>query len=244
MITDFLLGAGYVLKGLRLIRRPGLRRFVVVPLLLNTALFALALWWGWDLLDHHLLHRLPGWLEWARWLLVPLFVATAAVVVFFGFTLLANLLGAPFNALLADKVERLLGGAPPDTGGGLLRLAGELLGSLWGELAKLAYLALWALPLLVLFLIPGLNAVAPLAWAAFSAWMLALEYADYPLGNHAIPFRRQRRLLRRRRWLAWGFGGGVLLLTSVPVLNFLAMPAAVAGATALWVEQLRGQAAE
>jgi len=241
VLKDFLLGAGYVLRGLRLIRRPGLRRFVVVPLLLNSALFALGIWWGYQLLDSEVIHRLPGWLAWARWLLVPLFVVTVSIIVFFTFSLLANLVGAPFNALLAERVERLLGGAPPDQGGGLWRLAGEALRSLWAELAKLLYLALWALPLLLLFLVPGLNVLAPFAWAAFSAWMLALEYADYPMGNHAIPFRRQRRILRRRRGLAWGFGGAILLLTSVPLVNFLVMPVAVAGATALWVERLRGE---
>ncbi len=242
MLKDFLLGAGYVLRGLRLIRRPGLRRFVVMPLLLNSALFALGIWWGYQLLDSEVIPRLPGWLAWARWLLVPLFVVTASIIVFFTFSLLANLVGAPFNALLAERVERLLGGAPPDQGGGLWRLAGEALRSLGAELAKLLYLARWALPLLLLFLVPGLNALAPFAWAAFSAWMLALEYADYPMGNHAIPFRCQRRILRRRRGLAWGFGGAILLLTSVPLVNFLVMPVAVAGATALWVERLRGEA--
>ena len=33
------------------------------------------------------------------------------------------------------------------------------------------------------------------------------------------------------------FGGMTLLLTSIPFVNFLAMPAAVAGATLLWLEQ-------
>jgi CysZ protein len=101
----------------------------------------------------------------------------------------------------------------------------------------LAYFILWTIPLLVLFFIPGINAIAPLLWAAFSAWMLALQYVDYPMGNHNILFREQRRILARRRWLALGFGGAVLVITMVPIVNFLAMPAAVIGATLMWVEQ-------
>jgi CysZ protein len=70
--------------------------------------------------------------------------------------------------------------------------------------------------------------------------MLAVEYLDYPMGNHGLSFSEQRRRLRRRPMLSLSFGAGVLLLMLIPGLNFLAMPAAVAGATALWVDRLRG----
>jgi len=39
--------------------------------------------------------------------------------------------------------------------------------------------------------------------------------------------------------LALGFGSGVTVLTMIPVLNFVAMPAAVIGGTLLWSEQLK-----
>ena len=66
-----------------------------------------------------------------------------------------------------------------------------------------------------------------------------IEYVDYPMANHLLHFSTQRRLLRSRRFLALGFGGGSLLLTMIPLLNFLAMPVSVAGATALWVGELK-----
>ena len=84
---------------------------------------------------------------------------------------------------------------------------------------------------------PGINVIAPVLWVLFSAWMLALEYADYPLGQRGLTFREQRRLLRRHWPLTLGFGGMTLLLTLIPVLNFLVMPAAVIGATLMWVRE-------
>ncbi len=36
--------------------------------------------------------------------------------------------------------------------------------------------------------------------------------------------------------MAMGFGGAVMLAVMIPVLNMVAMPAAVAGATAMWVD--------
>ena len=38
--------------------------------------------------------------------------------------------------------------------------------------------------------------------------------------------------------LSLGFGGAVMLATLIPLFNFLVMPVAVAGATALRVEQI------
>ena len=76
-------------------------------------------------------------------------------------------------------------------------------------------------------------------WVLLGAWMMALEYLEYPLNNHGRLFPEVRALLRQRRGLALGFGGAVLLLTLIPVLNFVAMPVAVAGATRLCVERLR-----
>jgi CysZ protein len=82
------------------------------------------------------------------------------------------------------------------------------------------------------------NIAAPVVWMLFGAWMLAISYVDYPMGNHGLGFPEQRRRLRERRYLALGFGGAVMCALAVPVVNFLVIPAAVAGATALWVERL------
>jgi CysZ protein len=89
------------------------------------------------------------------------------------------------------------------------------------------------------FIIPVVQVAAPFIWVVFGAWMLALEYLEYPMNNHGRLFPEVRQALRQRRGLALGFGAAVLLLTLIPVVNFIAMPVAVAGATKLWVERLR-----
>lgn len=241
MLSEFIQGFGYVFQGFGLLRLPGVRRYVFIPLLINLVLFAGGIWYAATRLEglmDWIAGYLPAWLDWLTWLLWPVFILTALIVVFYGFTLAANLIGAPFNALLAQKLEARLRGRPPADGGGALAVIVEGFKAVGGELRKLGYLALWMIPLLILSLVPGLNLLAPPAWALLSAWMLAIEYADYPMGNHGMFFPDQRALLRRHRPLALGFGAGLMLLTSVPILNFLAMPVGVAGATALWVERL------
>lgn len=236
-------GAGYVLTGLRWLPKAGLRGFVAIPLLINTLLFGGGIWLGvhqMERLDQALQRWLPHWLAWLHWLLWPLFVLTVLVVVFYAFSLVANLIAAPFNGLLAERVEKMIaptGSAPPPLVDSSWR---DLLFSPLAELRKLLYFVGWAIPLLALSFVPALNVAAPILWAISTSWMLALEYADYPLGNRGLTLREQRRLLRRRWPLTLGFGGMTLLLTLVPGLNFLAMPAAVIGATLMWNRELSG----
>lgn len=236
--TGFVTGFGYAVKGLKLIFHPGLRRFVLIPFLINLILFSTVILWGYDKVDYGLNHTLPGWLHWLRWLLIPVFLLTLFIIIFYTFTLIANLIGAPFNSLLAEKTERQLTKQPGKSSAGLLSLAKDIPLSVLSEIKKIAYLLLWSIPLLILFLIPGINLFAPIAWTLFSMWMLALQYTDYPMGNHEFTFSAERKLLRQNKQLAWGFGAGILLITFIPILNFLAMPAGVTGATALWVDKL------
>jgi len=240
MVADFLYGVGYALRGFRLITRPGIKRYVVIPFLINLLLFGAGIWYAGDQFQGFMNRLLPPWLDWLSWLLVPLFAIGLLVVAFYTFTLVANLIGAPFNGLLAERLEEQLAGeSPGDQGDGVLAMTGEAIKAIAGEVRKLLYLVIWALPLLLLFLVPGLNVVAPLLWLAFGTWMLSLEYADAPMGNHGLAFKQQRRILGGRKGLALGFGAGIMVMTLIPVLNFLAMPVGVAGATALWVGQLR-----
>ncbi|HRD48926.1 MAG: sulfate transporter CysZ [Candidatus Competibacter sp.] len=236
-------GASYALTGLRWLPKAGLRGFVALPLLINSALFGLGIWWStgqFERFDQAVQRRLPEWLAWLHWLLWPLFILTALVVVFYTFTVLANVIAAPFNGLLAARVEKLADPRSVRPRPPVEPTWKELALSPLRELSKLLYFIGWALPLLLLSFVPVINVAAPVLWALFSAWMLALEYADYPLGQRGLTFREQRRLLRRYWPLTLGFGGMTLVLTLIPVLNFLVMPAAVIGATLMWVREAPG----
>jgi len=115
----------------------------------------------------------------------------------------------------------------------------ELGPTMTDEVKKLLYMIAWSIPFLVLFLVPVVNIIAPFTWLAFSAWMLTVEYVDYPMGNHGLRSDEQKQRIGNKRFLSMGFGGTVTIATMIPILNFLVMPAAVAGATAMWVKQFR-----
>jgi len=240
MPTQALSGPGYLLEGLRLILRPGLRLFVLLPLTLNLLLFIALLGLAiqqFGFWVEALMPTLPDWLTFLEYLLWPLFVVLVLLIVFFTFSLVGNLIAAPFNGFLAEKVETVVRGhdaAPPFHWTELLALVPRTLGR---ELRKLAYFLPRALALLVLSLIPGVNLLAAPLWLLFGVWMMAVQYIDYPADNHKMSWDDMLAWLREKRWRSLGFGGATYAALLVPGLNILLMPAAVAGATVFWVRE-------
>lgn len=226
-------------QGTRLVLSPGLRRYVFLPILANLLLYVGTLVYlfdnfgGW--IDYGM-RQVPGWLAWLEWLIWPLLVASLAVAVFFTFTLVANLIAAPFYGFLAEKVERQVTGRAPLDDRGFARAAVDALGR---ELVKLGYILPRMALLFLLGLVPGLNLVMPFLWAAFSAWMMAVTYLDYPMDNNLVSFVEMRRRLRARWWPTLTFGGWVMAASWVPMLNLLLLPGAVAGAVLMWQQHYR-----
>ena len=237
----FLRGAACVFRGIPLLLQPGVRRHLFAPLLITLLVFVALVWFGLSQFAELLAWietLLPAWLAWLDWLLWPLFVLLALLAGLLVCLLLATLIAAPFTGPLAAAIETRLRGRPPGGGGGgAMALIGEAAAAVAGEARKLAYFALRALPLGLLALIPGLNLIAAPLWLLFSAWMLALEYAEVPLGNHGLSFPAVRARLARQRLPALGLGATLLILTLIPLVNLLVLPIAIAGATVLVCEE-------
>lgn len=230
-------GFGYLLRGLGLLTKPGVKRFVVMPLLINFVLFGLLIWISGDYFNNlveRLVAMLPGWLEWLSNVLWLLFAMLAGMIMFFTFSFVANLVGAPFNSFLAAAVEKHLTGKNPP--GSQRKLWAEFGAMMFSELKKWGYYALWAIPLLIVswFIAP----LSPFLWFIFGAWMFSIEYLDYPMGNYGLTFPAVRKEIASQRMLSLSFGSAVTIATMIPLFNFIVMPVAVAGATAMRVERI------
>ncbi|GBF29309.1 sulfate transporter CysZ [bacterium MnTg03] len=225
-------------RGFRIMRQPGVRIYAVMPLLINTVLFASLIWFGYErfspLVDY-MMSGIPAIFNFLRWIIWIIISTFTAIFIFFTFTPIANIVAAPFNALLSEKIEIRLTGKTIGVNSSFMKMARD---SFLSQIRKLVYIIFWSAVLLLISLIPLVNFAAPFLWVIFGSWLLSLEYLDYPMGNHELKFTRQRQILAARKGLSLGFGSSVMVLTSIPLLNFIVMPVAVAGATVLWVEQL------
>lgn len=177
------------------------------------------------------------WLSWLVYIIKPL--AFIAILLVFGFLFgsIANLIAAPFNGLLAEQTELLLTNAEvQDTS--IKAIILDIPRVLKREIKKMTYYIPRAIGLLLLFLIPALGqTVAPFLWFIFTAWMLAIQYSDYIFDNNKVDFQSMKTELKQYKFQSLSFGAMVALCQSIPVLNFVIMPVAVCGATAMWVDK-------
>ncbi|EOC1765088.1 sulfate transporter CysZ [Vibrio fluvialis] len=237
-------GLGYFFYGFDIAVSPGIRRFVLMPLLTNILLVGGALYYLFSHLDSWIndwMGQIPDWLSWLSYILWPLLVITILATFSYFFSTLANFIAAPFNGLLAEKVEEKLTGKKVNDDG-VLAVVRDVPRIMAREWRKLVYVLPKAIGLFILLLIPALGqTLGPILWFIFTAWMLAIQYCDYPFDNHKVAFNDMRNSLKQKQGKAYTFGMLVSVLTTIPVVNLLVMPIAVCGATAMWVNEFRGQ---
>ncbi|MCG3726452.1 sulfate transporter CysZ [Vibrio cincinnatiensis] len=243
-ITSQRSGLGYFIEGIKLAFSPGIRRFVLFPLLANLLLVGGAMYYLFTHLDRWInqwIEVLPDFLSWLSYLLWPLLTLTILGTFSYFFSTLANFIAAPLNGLLAEKVEQKITGQAV-TEQGIVDLIKDTPRILLRECRKMAYMIPKAIGLFLLLLIPALGqTVGPVLWFIFTAWMLSIQYCDYPFDNHKVDFNTMRNSLKQKQSQAYGFGIVVSMITAIPVLNLFIMPVAVCGATAMWVGEFKNQ---
>lgn len=230
-----IVGAGYLAKGFRHLNDSGLRRFVILPLLFNMIFMGLLSWWGIGLLSgwiEALSAWLPSWLHWLYWVVMPMAALALVVILAYFFSTLLMVLMAPLSGLLSEQVDKQLGNELPSESIWTLTKR-----TLWRELVKLGYLLPRYLLLFIISFLPVLNLVAPALWILFTSWVLAIQYGDYVFDNRQLSFRQARQAFASQLFTMLGFGAAVMLLLTIPLINWFVIPAAVIGVTYLCHEQ-------
>jgi CysZ protein len=244
--NSLLSGARYFVRGLGLLLHPQLRWFVLVPIAINCVLFVglttlLFQYFGqladWQLPLPEILQFLEKTLKWVAWFLI---VVVVLITYGYSFNIITTIFAAPFYGVLSQRVEALATGTAPQDEP-LLKMVPR---TILRELQKLLYFITRGIFIFLVMLLLGLtfilNIFVPVVGILWSAWSMVIQYVDYAADNHQTEFALLRKMLRKRRYSSIGFGGTVMLCSVVPVLNIIAMPAAVIGGTLFWVNEIKG----
>ena len=239
------LGFSYLLRGAGEILKPGTKRYVLVPLLANIVVFViltLFLLQQYAAITGWFSNVLPNWGSWLAYLAAffsGLLIFFLLLLYGYSFTLITNLIAAPFYGALAENIERRYTGEPASNES----LSAMISRTLLRELTKLWYFftrgILVAIGLLILSAIPLINLAVPFLAILWGCWVMALQYADYPADNNQLRFRELRNRLAKPQFSYVGFGGTILFLSMVPVVNIFIMPISVAGGTLFWINELK-----
>lgn len=242
-------GFYYLTRGAALLTTKGMKRFVLIPFVANCIVFIILTA---SLISHFT--SLQTWFEglfpawpWISYIvafLTGLFIFFVLLIYGYSFTLLTNIIAAPFYGRLAEKLEvHLCGESLPEESIGSM-----IFRTLRREMVKLFYFItrgfLVMIGLFLLSFIPIVNFFVPLLALLWGTWVMTLQYIDYPADNHQMPFSALRERLKQQRFTSIGFGGVIMLASMIPVINIFIMPIAVAGGTLFWINELRQQAIE
>lgn len=229
-LRSFFGGFGFILSN------PGVWPLALVPIAVALALFGVLGYLAADLIPPQIealfgarsassmAMGVVAWLVKALALLVALL---AAALVSFG---LAQPLSGPALERIVRRAEAELGAPPwPNTS-----FIGDIARSLQTVIVGFAF----ALPLLALlfvidlFVPPAIVVTFP-AKLLVTALMITWDLCDYPLSIRGVRAGDRVAFLRRNVKAALGFGIGLALVSLVPCLIVLVLPAGVAGAARL-----------
>lgn len=161
------------------------------------------------------------------WLLRAVFLVGS----YLSSALLAQIVVAPLNDRLSEKVERaVIGGEGEPFAWG--RFAGDVAQGVAHSLMNLGLLgALMALTL-PLHLIPMVGSMlASAAALSVTATFAAVEFTDWPQARRRMSWLGKWRVARREWRLYLGLGLGLHVMLAVPILNLLLLPVAVTAGT-------------
>ena len=231
----------YPFKGFRfLISSPRLIALVAIPVTINTFLYAFFAWYTYS--------RFGQWVDaltangdawyWSilHYILIVFVSLFLIVFIFYTFTLVGNLILAPFNEVISEKVEVLYSeGAAKDTAFSIGLFFKDMGRSYKAEAGRLILYLSGFLLLLLLNLIPLVGQ----AFYAFSVilytfFFLCWEFLDYSMERWKLSFADKKKLAFSNPLLFLSFGAGAALLLFIPFLNLTAIPVCVAGATLLF----------
>ena len=244
----------YLKQGLSLAKSPGLRPYVIIPMVFNVLVFGGLYYFFGQWIGGWVAGLAAGWEFGGAWsFLNPAvdFLVGAAVVlvwiVLLGlfasvFTLGVQLIAAPFMGFLAEKVDIRVTGRPmPEESipAMTVRVFKRELRKTWYWLWR-AVLILFVV--LVIYFIPVVNVLASTVWFLWSGWLLGMQYIDFAADNRQVPFTVMLERLKTKRWMVLTFGSVVLGLTMLPLVNLVIMPVAVIAGTLIWVNELADDA--
>ncbi|WP_298623223.1 sulfate transporter CysZ [uncultured Legionella sp.] len=235
-MNQFIHGMFYMVRGIKHLLTRGLKRFIIIPMALNFILFAglfyVAYYYLFPYASYYL-DKLPSWLSFLSGLFFIIFIICFFLLFLSMFSVVFNILAAPFNGLLAEKTQIMFyNSAPPS-----IPFSQMVIRSMKRQGQFLKYYLLHLLGIGLLFFVPFIQPIYPFLWFLFSAWMLSIQYQDFAMDNNLISFKDMLENIKKNKMRSLGFGSFINLVSFIPGVNILLMPAAIIGSTMLYCDK-------
>lgn len=242
-MKDFLFGFTYPFRSLKFFfSQSVLLKYSIAPMIINLliygSVFILSYSWFTGSIDSWLGIEGTEAGFWLKFLHTALLILGFILLLFFCyllFTILGNVITAPFNEEISQRVEEIVTGTKEAHKMGFWE---DAYISIKGEVQKLAFYLIILLLIFSLNLIPVAGSViATVLGVIFSSFYNALDFLDYPMTRKKMRFRDKLKVTRKGKLVTYGFGFTAFLLLFLPVINVFMKPILVVAGTSLFYEK-------
>jgi CysZ protein len=241
-MKDFLSGFAYPFRSIKFFfSHPKLITYSIAPIIINIiiygSVFFFTYMWLFGSAGKWLGIDEPGAGFWLQFLHTALLIIGFLLLLFICYLLfitIGNLITAPFNEELSQRVEEIAAG-----------MAGHKMGfwedayiSIKGEAEKIVFYLFFLFLIFLLNFIPlAGSAISAVLGTIFSFFYNALDYLDYPMTRKKMKFRQKLKVTRSGKLVTYGFGAAAFLMMFLPVVNVFMKPILVVAGTSLYYEK-------
>jgi CysZ protein len=228
MINDFLKGIKSPYNGAKyLIKNKNLAPYIILPISINIIIYILFIVLSYSYLPKFLnnFYSLPEsfWGYIIYYIQILLITVLVISVVIFSFTILANIIAAPFNEFLCRKIMKQNNLEIKE-----LPFLKEVKRIIFIEIKK-------ALILIAVAILAFLIALIPFPLFSFISYIIvsstiAYNYLDYSLEVDLIDFQDRTKYFAQKFFYLIGMGIVIQFILIIPILSLILLPTAVTGA--------------
>ncbi len=240
----FIGGARFPVKAVFfIIGHPSVWLWCLAPLLINI-IVAVVVWrysgdWTSQIQDVYA-NATQWWARLIHWGAAGLAFILRLMITAFALIVVGNISAVPFNDALSERVDRIVTGYRNDAP---FQLGPEIRRQLLILLQEIKRMLIYFTLMAILFVLSFSGALAP--FAIPTQWFLTMSYLSidhlsYPLERRgAVLLKNKVAFLRTNAAPCLGFGGVMLLIALIPLVNFVFLPLGVVGGTLLFADIIR-----
>lgn len=242
-MKGFLFGFTYPFRSIKFFfSHPKLISYSIAPMIINMIIYGSVFFftYGW------ILGSIDKWLGvegmetgfWMDFLQTALLIVGFLILLFICYLLfitIGNLVTAPFNEEISQRVEEIV------TGGGVGHKMGfweDAVTSIKGEAQKIAFYLSILLFIFAMNIIPVVGSVvSTIVGTVFSFFYNALDFLDFPMTRRKMRFRHKLKVVKEGGLITYGFGCAAFLMMFLPIVNVFMKPILVVAGTSLYYER-------
>ena len=232
-----------VFASLSLVKQHRLYAYFIIPFFLNIIILSSIFYLSFHTLKPLIDGLITGsgfFFDALRIITTPLLIIVQVIITIFIYSIVGNIITAPFNDFLSKKIEIKAFGENFDEKFSLKALITDIL-RVVGNLIKLLLLMLIAhLLIFLLNLIPVLGNILYAALGfLITAFFFGFQFYDFPLERRRYTFGKKLKTTFRFIPQVVGVGAGFFLLSMIPIINFLALNMGAIAATVMYSNYIK-----